>query len=85
MESSNSKIIAIVAVLAFGSVFAVRFIAVLSDISRELKYLNMEIKRAEDRKERCHWRRKRLRLFLCLIPFVSSKLATKISRIIIKK
>lgn len=49
--------------LLFGSVFF------LNDFSRELKYLNNEIKRTEGA-ERKHWIRMRRRLWLSLFPFI---------------
>lgn len=55
------------------AIFAVLIIGVLIsflyDFSRELKILNMEIKRT-DGKERRYWLRKRRRLLISLIPFV---------------
>ena len=47
----------------FGSVFF------FSDFSRELKYLNNEIRRTEGA-ERKHWIRMRRRLWLSLFPFI---------------
>ena len=41
----------------------------LNDFSRELRYLNNEIKRTSG-KEREHWLRRRRRLWLSLLPFV---------------
>ena len=55
-----------------GTVVAVCLIAVLvaraGGFFAELRYLNMEIGRTRGR-ERKHWKRKRRRLFLSLIPF----------------
>lgn len=49
--------------ILFGSVFF------FSDFSRELKYLNNEIRRTEGA-ERKHWIRMRRRLWLSLFPFI---------------
>ena len=44
-------------------------VSFINDFSRELKYLNNEIRRTEGA-ERRHWIRQRRRLWLSLIPFV---------------
>ncbi len=44
------------------------FIEFVNEFSRELKYLNMEIKRNKG-KTQLYWKRKRRRLWLSLIPF----------------
>lgn len=41
----------------------------LNDFSGELRYLNNEIARSEG-VERKHWKRRRLRLWFSLLPFV---------------
>ncbi|MBE6781275.1 MAG: hypothetical protein E7540_00910 [Ruminococcaceae bacterium] len=45
------------------------FIEFLGEFTRELKYLNMEVRRAKGQ-ERRFWLKKRRRLWLSLIPFV---------------
>ena len=55
--------VAFFVILLVGSVFF------LNDFSRELKYLNNEIKRTEGA-ERAHWIRMRRRLWLSLFPFI---------------
>lgn len=49
--------------------FNVGLACFLNDFSFELKRINCEINRTEG-DERCHWIRKRRRLWLSLIPFV---------------
>ena len=41
----------------------------IKEFSQELEYINMEIERTEG-SERRHWRRRKRRLWLSLIPFV---------------
>ena len=54
------------------AVFIVRFAFTLNDFIQEYKYVNMEIARATKEGKR-FWKKKRLRLYLSLIPFVRSK------------
>ncbi len=71
MNKSNTTLyfllilIAIIVLLILIVVFA-QFI---NEFSRELKYLNNEIRRTTG-DERKHWRRQKRRLLLSLIPFV---------------
>ena len=67
LDSVTASLLAIL--LAFlGGVLFVRIISRLSDFSRKLETLNMEIARTEGR-ERQLWKRKKHRLWLSLLPF----------------
>ena len=67
LDSVTASLLAIL--LAFlGGVLFVRIISRLSDFSRKLETLNMEIARTEGR-ERQLWKRKKRRLWLSLLPF----------------
>ena len=59
----------IILTVIFIVIFIGAFISRLVDIQRELKYINMEIKRCDDG-ERKIWIRRRRRLLLSLLPFV---------------
>lgn len=57
-----------VVLILLGSVYAVALL--VTDFSRELRYLNVEIGRTEG-EEREHYLRQRRRLWLSLLPFVN--------------
>ena len=42
----------------------------IRDFTRELKYINREIERADDGGERRYWTRRKRRLWLSIIPFI---------------
>lgn len=50
-------------------VFVIRTAFQINDFTKELRYLNCEIRRT-DGNEQKHWIRKRRKLWLSLIPFV---------------
>lgn len=58
---------ALVAFVLVGAVVALSL--VIHSFSKELKYLNCEIRRTSG-DERAHWMRRRRQLWLSLIPFV---------------
>lgn len=50
-------------------IFIIRFVLLIGDFQSELKYINGEIRRTSGR-ERKHWKKKKRRLWLSLLPFV---------------
>lgn len=74
-ENENTTLIILI-ITIIGAFFAVLIISGLviffSDFRKELGYINFEINRSTGG-ERCYWKRKRRRLWLSLIPFVSYK------------
>ena len=68
---TEAELYAVLSGIIFLTLFAllVKVILVLKDFSRELKYLNCEIRRTSG-EERQEWIRQRRRLWLSLIPFV---------------
>ncbi len=50
-------------------IFVVGFAYFLDGFLHELKYLNIEIKRSS-RSERKYWKKRRLRLWFSLLPFI---------------
>ena len=50
-------------------ILIVNFCRFCVEFTRELRYLNMEIARSEGT-EQVHWRRKKRRLWLSVLPFV---------------
>lgn len=67
-EAEIYILIGIIAAI-FGFLLLIKLGFVINSFSRELNYLNIEIKRTEG-SERKYWLRKRRRLWLSLIPFV---------------
>ena len=67
-EAEIYILIGIIAAI-FGFLLLIKLGFFINSFSRELNYLNIEIKRTEG-SERKYWLRKRRRLWLSLIPFV---------------
>ncbi|MBP3706774.1 MAG: hypothetical protein J6J13_05975 [Clostridia bacterium] len=67
MNGSDIIWIIIIALFLF-LIFVGALISWIVDLSRELKYINMEIKRC-DGKEKKMWIKRKRRLFLAFIPF----------------
>lgn len=65
-----------VVLVILGAFFAIAFLVALiikiNDFSREMDYLNREIRRTEG-VEREHWKREKKRLWLSILPFFSKK------------
>lgn len=70
-ETDNTIFIIMIAaiVLIFAIIFIVRFAMMISDFQTELKYINGEIRRTSGREQK-HWKKKKRRLLLSLLPFV---------------
>lgn len=71
MNSQNNALI-ILCVLLIGCMFiliAIAFVNWYIDFKRELRRVNMEIRRTSGR-ERKYWRKRKHRLYLSIIPFV---------------
>ncbi len=76
MPNENEDATLIILLTIIGAFFAVLIISGLviffSDFRKELRYINFEINRSTG-SERYYWKRKKRRLWLSLIPFVSYK------------
>lgn len=67
-KTTEIGIFAIIAII-FIIILVVGLAYFLDGFLHELKYLNIEIKRSS-RSERKYWKKRRLRLWLSLLPFV---------------
>lgn len=76
MTNPNSESLLLTAVVIIGTlvlIFAiVEAVVLLQRFTRDLTRLNREIHRSTDA-DKCHWLKKRRRLWLSLIPFVPYK------------
>lgn len=68
MNELGFVIAIVVSVFCIGAL-AFGFVSWLKRFKSELKYLNIEIARTKGR-EKKHWKKKKRRLFLSIIPFV---------------
>ena len=70
-QNNDILIVLFIVILAAVVIFAlmIGMVSSMNSFSRELRYLNREIKRAYGR-ERKVWLRRRRRLWLSLLPFV---------------
>ena len=70
-NNSDTLIVLVIVIIAIMAISAlmVGVVSSMNSFSRELRYLNREIKRSYGA-ERKHWLRRRRRLWLSLLPFV---------------
>ena len=70
-NNSDTLIVLVIVIIAIMAISAlmVGMVSSMNSFSRELRYLNREIKRSYG-VERKHWLRRRRRLWLSLLPFV---------------
>lgn len=68
-DDTGLTIIIAALVLFFAVFIIIRLALTINDFQTELKYINGEIRRTSG-KEREHWKKKKRRLWLSLLPFV---------------
>lgn len=71
LGENNAVVYGIIGIAAFLILilFLIFMALFLDDFSRELKYLNTEIRRTSGREQK-YWKKRKRRLWLSLLPFV---------------